>query len=182
MRYDKFDWSGYFEWLVEQVNDGEHDDMLPVLSYLYKKEFKWENLHRLDSNRAIDGIQMREEYADEFNTPFKDEDKEEPCSVLEMLVRLCINIEAYVTGVPGEERPDIWFWEFLDNLGIDRRCEGRGYDKHYLDQIIDRWLEGKITKHGKHSPFPVRHGGGDMREKDIWMSAMAYVNERMRYY
>lgn len=182
MRHDKFDWSGYFEWLVEAIDDGEHDDMLPVLSYLWKKEFIWENLNDLDRNRAMDGALLREEYADEYDCYIEEEDLEEPCSVLEMFVRLAIDIENNVTGVPGEERPDIWFWRFLENLGIDDRCTGRGYSKAYLDQAIDTWLSGNISKSGKRSPFRTHSRSIDMREKDIWMQAMAMVNDTIRYW
>lgn len=182
MRHDKFDWSGYFEWLVSFTDDREHEDMLPVLSYLWRKEFDWSGLNSLDRNRAMDGVQQREEYAEEFNCIIKEEDLEEPCTLLEMFVRLSRDIENNVTGVPGKERPDIWFWRFLKNLGIDERCTGKGYSKHYLDQVVDKWLKGGITKHGKNSPFPVRYCDGDMRQKDIWMCAMAYVNDVMRYW
>lgn len=117
MRHDKFDWSGYFEWLVDLVDDGEHDDMLPVLSYLWKKEFDYSNLKPLDKNRASDGIALREHYAENYNCKITRADLEEPCSVLECLVRLSIDIEAHVTGIPGEERPDIWFWKFSKTSG-----------------------------------------------------------------
>lgn len=182
MRHDKFDWSGYFEWLVDIVDDGEHDDMLPVLSYLWKKEFDYSNLKPLDKNRASDGIALREHYAEDYNCKITEEDLEEPCSVLECLVRLAVDIENHVTGIPGEERPDIWFWKFLENLGIDERCEGRGYDKGYLDQCIDTWLDGDISKHGRRSPFRCKNPNVDMKKKDIWMQAMAMVNDRMRYW
>jgi len=180
MRHDRFDWSGYFEWLVNQIDDGEHEDFLPVLSFLWKKEFRWHNA--LDRGRAADGIKLREEYADEYDIYWDEEVEEEPCSVLEMLIRLCLDIENNVTGVPGEERPDIWFWEFLENLGIDERCTGRGYDKGYLDHCIDTWLRGNISTNGKHSPFPIHRRGVNQKHKDMWMQAMAYVNERMRYW
>ena len=180
MRYDRFDWSGYFEWLVGIIDDGEHDDMLPVLSYLWKKEFVWSN--GMDANRAKKGIDLREEYADIYECRFTCDDRKEPCSVLEMLVRLAMDVENNVVGVPGEERPDIWFWEWLENLKIDDRCTGRGYSKDYHDQCIDNWLDGNISRSGKRSPFPLKHSRANQRDKDIWMQCMAYVNEKMRYW
>ena len=88
-------------------------------------------------------------------------------------------VEDDVCGEPGEEDPGRWFWEWLENLGIDERCAGRGYSKDYLDQCIDDWLEGDITKNGKRSPFPVKRKGVDIRKKTLWMQCMAYVNEHI---
>ena len=66
MRYEKeFDWAGYFEWLVEIIHgmDDDHEDMLPVLDFLFDKRFEWNN--ELDANRASDGKKLRRDYAEE---------------------------------------------------------------------------------------------------------------------
>lgn len=182
MRYERFDWSGYFDWLVEQVNDGDHDDMFPVLLYLHKKEFDWSRLKSKDENRASDAVLLRIRYADEYDLPCDDEDLDVPPSVLEVLVRLAIDLESNVMGIPGEERPDIWFWEWLENLEIDERCTGKGFDKGYLDNRIDTWLKGDISRTGKRSPFPLYHSHVNQKSKDIWSQCMAYVNEKIRYW
>ena len=56
MRYGEFDWFGYFEWLVNTVDIGEHEDMLPVLSYLFKKDYIW--YKDLDGTQAIHGVAL----------------------------------------------------------------------------------------------------------------------------
>lgn len=182
MKNERFDWSGYFEWLVDWIDDGEHDDMLPVLSYLHKKDFDWSRLKKIDENRASDAVLLRVRYADEFDLLCEDEDLDEEPSVLEVLVRLAIDLEYNITGYPGEERPDIWFWEWLENLEIDGRCTGKGFSKSYLDDKIDTWLSGDISWTGKRSPFPLHHSHVNQKSKDIWGQLMAYVNERIRYW
>ena len=64
MRYGEFDWFGYFEWLVNTVDIGEHEDMLPVLSYLFKKDYIW--YKDLDGTQAMNGVALRKKYANEF--------------------------------------------------------------------------------------------------------------------
>lgn len=171
---DRFNWEEYFVWLVEWIDDGDRDDMLPVLSYLFKKEYVWYT--DLNATQAMSSMDLRER----FDPDNADEAKEErPCSVLELLVALAVDIEENICGVYGHENPARWFWEWLNNLGIDDRCTGRGYSKDYLDQCIDDWLEGDITRSGKRSPFPIKRKGVDQRKKTLWMQCMAYVNENM---
>ena len=177
MRYGEFDWFGYFEWLVNTVDIGEHEDMLPVLSYLFKKDYIW--YKDLDGTQAMNGVALRKKYANEFCPEIDGDFKSKPCSVLEILVALSLAVEDDICGEPGEEDPGRWFWEWLENLGIDERCTGKGYSKDYLDQCIDDWLEGDITKNGKRSPFPVKRKGVDIRKKTLWMQCMAYVNEHI---
>ena len=181
MRYG-FDWAGYFDWLVEAVrgNDEEHVDMIPILDYLYDKRFEWE--HPLDRNRVADALLMRRDYADETGSPYPADVKKKDCSVLEVLVRLAMDIENHITGDPENPQPEIWFWQWLENLGIDERCCGEGYDERYLEQQIDNWMEGNITSRGKGGPFRLRHPSGDMRNKDMWGQCMAYINEVERYW
>lgn len=182
MNNEQFDWPGYFQWLVQKVKGYEEDyaDFLPVLLFLHKKEYTYTN--RLDANRATDGKLLRNHYADEMGEFLEDEDLDVPPTVLEVLIGLAVHVESHITGIPGEDHPETWFWEWLENLGIDERCTGRGYDKRFLDQQIDAWLNGDITKRGEGSPFPLRHTAGDQRSKDMWMQCMAYVNEKMRYW
>lgn len=174
---DRFDWGEYFKWLVEQIDDRDRDDMLPVLSYLFKKEYVWYT--DLNATQAMNGVELRDTFASEFGMDSEKAKEERPCSVLELLVSLARTVEYDVYGQPGEEEPSRWFWEWLDNLGIDERCTGKGYSKDYLDQCIDDWLEGDITAKGKRSPFPIKRRGVDMRRKTHWQQCMAYVNEHM---
>ena len=182
MNYEVFDWREYFKWLVNKVRgyDEDYVDFLPVLVYLNEKEYIWNN--KLDENRATDGKLLREEYAYEMGEFCEDEDRDKPCSVLEVLVGLAVHVETHITGIPGEDHPENWFWDWLENLGIDDKCTGKGYDKGYLDQQIDGWLSNDINKRGEGGPFPLRHTAGDQSRKDMWMQAMAYVNEKMRYW
>lgn len=183
MRYEKaFDWAGYFEWLVEIIHgmDDDHEDMLPVLDYLFDKRFEW--INELDANRASDGKKLRRDYAEEFDQEYTYEVADEDCSVLEMLVRLAMDVEDHITGDPDDPRPWIWFWEWLHNLGIDERCSGEGFSEKYIDQQIDRWLDGKGTRRGRGTPFPLHHFAGDQRSKDIWQQCMAYINEKEAYF
>lgn len=170
-----FDKDGYFEWLVRQI-DGysyEHSEMFAVLKYL--NQIAFEETHPLDKNRILDCIEMRREYDDEASERSV---KRRSVTVLEVLVRLSIDIETDITGVPGDEAPEIWFWQFVENLGLDE-------ESTYEDcvSIVSSWLSGHISASGNGSPFVLHHRSGiDMRTKDVWNAAMMYVNEKIRYW
>lgn len=183
MRHEyMFDWSGYFEWLVEIVRgeDEEYVDLIPVLDFLFDRRFEWHNT--LDRNRVADALLLRRDYAKEEGCAYPADSKEKECSVFEVLVRLAVDVDDHITGDPEDPHPEIWFWKWLENLGIDDRCTGEGYDEEYLEQQISRWLKGDFSSLGKGSPFRLHHRAGDQRKKDMWGQCMAYISEVEHYW
>ena len=77
----------YFEWLYEFVcgeRFAKEFSFRKLLVYLHSREFTY--TLNMDSNRAQDGIDLRERY-------YGDSTIKGPCSVLEMMLALSIRCE-----------------------------------------------------------------------------------------
>ena len=175
-----FNWRGYSEWLCESVgfpNDGSYSKLA---KFLLDDDFTW--LIPLDENRAVDGIELRYLYArisgvNDASIVQKTEDTK-ACSVLEMLVALSRRIERDITGTPGDDHPERWFWEFMHNLGIDDQ-NNDAFDDNYITMVIDTWLMRRFRRNGLGSPFPLDEPFGDQRRKEIWVQMQSYLNEHL---
>lgn len=157
--------SDYFYWLCDRV--GYQDGMEDVLQFLFDHEFTW--INRLDENRAIDGLNLREEFVEECDVR-GDWDDDNPCSILEMLVALSCRVEDEIIG-----DPDIClFWRMIHHLGLD---ETGNVD--LWRRILDDWLERRIDKDGTGGLFPLQDSIENQRRKDIWAQCMNWLNENV---
>ena len=161
----------YFTWLCDQI-DPEYQKRgkyHSLLERLYLRPFEWSvkgNLSR-DENRAIDGKQLRKEYA-RFSG--MNMDMFVPASVLEVLVALAINIDNGL--VAGDGRQADWFWLMLTNLGLlEEGCEA--------DYILNRWLHRQFRWDGSGSPFPLTKCKFDQRRVELWLQACGYFSEEI---
>lgn len=166
---------GYFRWLVSKLGPRAVDYQL-LLKQLYLMEFFWnEKSNPMDGNRAADGVQLREDfYEEEFIDPSMT--IEGPCNVLEMLTALSYRIEMSITGVPGQTKPEKWFWIMLENLDL-LKCKDDSFDTGYVEQQVGKWLKRDITRNGKGGIFPLKRIKEDQRKVDIWMQMQSYLLE-----
>ena len=171
-----FNWEGYWAWLMDIVKIPS--DYSKLGNFLANEQFTW--INPMDGNRADDGIDMRLAYARECGLPIITDDiyNEMNCSVLEMLVALCCRIERDITGTPGDDHPEKWFWEFMHNLRIDAESDDI-FDENYVSLVIDTWLNRGFKRNGVGSPFPLRRAFGDQRRKEIWNQAQSYLIENL---
>lgn len=168
----------YLSWLYGQVADHTltepRDTYWNLFRVLYKKEFTW--FVPNDDNRAIDGLLMRQRFAENRGVMVSDEYwLRLGCSMLELFIAIAkrLNYE------DEEHSVSWWFWHLITNIGLHfsdafklplRRIDGR------LDMII--WRTYEDNGHG--GLFPLRAPQKDQRKVEIWYQLSAYLLERER--
>lgn len=159
--------SRYFVWLGKKVGMGaDHSKLMKMLGTI---EFKWKL--PLDENRAFDGLKLRNEYTGKGGIISKDL-AELGCSVLEMLVGLSVRIERDLMGTPGDDHPERWFWEMLENLGVAEQNDD-DFDNIFVSKVVTNWMFGA----GKDNIFVLKQHGKEFKNLQIWDQMMAYLNE-----
>lgn len=173
----------YFHWLCEQVGaeQGAHSYWL-LLGRLHALIFTPMIEH--DENRESDGIELRDEFLREHGYP-KYAELGEGCSFLEMMVALSERIEFETDTMYIEDRRGrmqaYWFWEMIDNLGLDEMDDGAywtyGGDAH-VDDIVETVVEREYDFDGRGGLFPLKYAVDDQRDVEIWYQMAAYLNEK----
>lgn len=125
----------YFRWLTDQIDDGSGrvKKYRHLLSDLFDISYKW--VIELDSNRAVDGMNLREKYRAGY-------ERDMGCSVLEMLIAMCVRFEYSVAAEPGEEDPSRWFWLIIERLDLDLYSD-ECYDLEAVKTILELWMSGQ---------------------------------------
>lgn len=174
---DKFNYS-YFTYLVGRVGvipGSPFEKYYKLLNDLFHIEFLWDYSIVTDVNRADDGIYMRFLYFQETGKG-RDYDGDLPCTVLEMLVGLSVRLETDLMGEPGNDHPERWFWDMINNLGLSSNT-----DDHYDQQItwdnVGRWMSRNYRPDGYGGLFPLHHPPMDQRRVPIWDQMSMYINE-----
>lgn len=171
----------YFDWMCELVCDERYFDRVPyikLLSYLHTREFVYSI--EMDGNRAEDGIDLRYRFAyekgydDSFTINHLDDG---PCSVLEMMIALAIRCEEHIMDDPDiGDRTTQWFWNMIDNLGLDSMND-LYFDEEYTEVIIDRFLNREYDENGKGGLFTVKRCTHDLRTVEVWYQMCWYLDD-----
>lgn len=131
--------------------------------------FSFTPLVELDTNRAADGIELRNGFLR----------SDRPASVLEVLIAFSIRIDREYIGFPGDPHPEIIFSEMLDNLDLFI------YTNNYFSidkvaNIVDRFVGRHYTPKGEGNIFPLPNTQNDQRKVDMWGQMNEYVNTYYR--
>lgn len=169
----------YFDWMYDKVM-GNKRNYRNVLNYLNSVEFKY--TMEMDSSRAGEGVTLRyhfgleKRYPDSMIAAMLDV---RPCSVLEMMVALCIRMERtiMVDNFIGD-RTTLWFMDMLISLGLDSQ-DDRNFDYDRARRIVNRFLVHGYSRNGKGGLFTVHSTSKDMRNEEIWSQLMWYLNEKI---
>lgn len=165
----------YQDWLVHLV-DAEHYSEL--LAYLGDTEFIF-TIGR-DSNRAEDGIDLRYRFAFDHgytNNDISEAFGNERCSVLEMMVALCLRIDGEIMdNMDGSEHVYTWFIGMLESLGLSGMCDGH-FDIYKAERIIHRFLYRDYEPNGRGGLFTFYDSRDDVRDTEIWAQMMRYLTE-----
>ena len=158
----------YIHWVLKEklgLNDKEVRKNLNIVLALAKVEFVWR--HPMDENRAIDGLELRDDF--EYETgDYLDKSSGLPpnCSMFEMLAALAIRCEnQLMRDAMVGDRTSKWFFEFLDNLGL-LDCNNRD-----VKDICNDFMDGTLEM------FPLKKRGIKQKNEQIWKQLMAYLNE-----
>lgn len=166
--YSSASMNTYVHWVLKEklgLSDREVRKNLDMVLVLASVEFVWR--HPMDENRAIDGLELRDDF--EYETgDYLDKSSDLPaqCSMFEMLAALAIRCENQLMrdSMVGD-RTSKWFFEFLDNLGVTD-CDIRD-----IKDICEEFMSGDVEM------FPLKKRGIKQKNEQIWKQLMAYLNE-----
>lgn len=174
----------YFEWVYNLVCNDKYYKRLSyrqLLYFLYDTDFYY--VLERDSNRASDGIGLRYRFGYECGYPREIIDQElgeKPCSVLEVMVSLALNIEEDIMDDPTYgNRLGQWFWGMIVNLGLGSMDDEK-FDPGYVEYVIYRFLNREYKKNGEGGLFTVHDIKVDMRKAELWYQAMWYLDEFLK--
>lgn len=135
-----------------------------------------------DDNRSKDGIELRKRYAT-YCSAFSDYSclEGKPCSFLEMLVALSINIDSDIMCSPYDDfdRSQDWFWVMMNNLGFDKFNDASWDAKsmEYVTKKLDDLNKRRIGEDGSGGIFPLKCPQKDQRITEIWYQMNAFFLE-----
>ena len=61
------------------------------------------------------------------------------------------------------------------SLGLGGMTDDR-FDKPYIDQVVDRFLDRAYERNGKGGLFTVRYRNRDMRNLEIWTQMCLFLD------
>lgn len=174
----------YFEWLCDQVCDRRFAKQISyrkLLARLHSTEFRY-SIPR-DRNRAENGIDLRYRFGrtqTDCSIDLVMDILDGPCSVLEMMLALAIKCENFMDDTTRGDRTTQWFWGMVSNLGLGSMDDER-FDRQYVDQVLDIFLNREYEPDGRGGLFTVRHCDRDLRNVEIWKQLCWYLDSIVDY-
>nr|FAA03434.1 MAG TPA: hypothetical protein [Siphovirus LN-2020-2] len=145
----------YFDFLLSFLDEGDEElpsifDSHHLLWKLHHIEFRYSAM--MDRNRDMDGREWRNRYGGKLSPAFR----KSPASVLEVLLGLADRI---AFELDDEEGLDPYFWEMIENLGINYADyqfdnSGNALDRK-VDKTVQRWMSRQYDSHGRGGIFPL---------------------------
>jgi len=168
----------YFQWLCDviYINQEEHSYWF-LAKALHKKEYFWTVPN--DDNRGMEGKKLRNLFASELGYHPKDF-LERPCTMLELIVGLAKRFEDSMLDTSGEDRIARWFWELMENCGLDKYTDEAYIDLDgpiKVDEILNKILERTYKRDGRGGLFPLKESKKDQRKVEMWYQMCSYLLE-----
>lgn len=166
----------YFYWMYDMVFTKRTPSYIRLLRYLDSREFIYKV--RLDGNRAGDGLYLRYRFKQDQNLRSADVDRYlvGECSVLEMMVALCLRIEEDIMDDPVKgNRIHEWFYIMLKNLGL-LDMDDLYFDEKYASKVVTRFLNRDYEPDGAGGLFRVKNCPYDLRDVEIWYQMCWYFD------
>jgi hypothetical protein len=148
---------------------------------LFAKDFTWTLPE--DAARAAAGKKLRDAFIKRY---LKADDDilsvlDGPCSILEMLIGLAVEIEAFTISEKNHDYEGRYvkatFNELINNLRLNRLAKDEA--GHILnDTLLNSWLERTYSRYGDGGLFPIKWKNcPDQRIRPIWDQALSYLGE-----
>jgi hypothetical protein len=165
----------YLLWLYKQVRTVKTTRKGPrtywnLLGQLFATEFVW--FVPNDDNRAADGRELRNEWANGIGEEVDSNWLDLGCSFLEMLIGLSRRL-AFETD-HGDDGAS-WFWHLINNLGLLGYTDGSKFRPEDVDEITSRVIWRTYDQSGHGGLFPLEHTNNDQREVEIWYQLSEYL-------
>lgn len=165
----------YFSWLYDLVYlDNNH---WLLLGLLHGVEFTWSV--DMDQNRAIEGVNLRSEFADTCDY-FRDDvgaALSGPCTVLEMLVAMCRRCEDDIMYDPKMgDRTAVWFWDIISNLGLLEVCDDGYFDENFVLERVRMFIERRFHPDQEGCPFlGIKYTDYEVKNTEFWSMMQSYL-------
>ena len=160
----------YFLWLVSKV--GANESYMSLCGQLYNIKFDW--FVPNDDNRITDGLQLRQEYLEDFEDGIVTDMLYSDCSVLEVIIGIC-----YRFSYDSMLDIDDCFWDIVNNLQLEK-YRGISYTRSSEKQVatrIDRFINRTYKSNGQGGLFPLSKPHEDQTKVEIWYQMSAYLME-----
>ncbi len=170
----------YFNWLLELICKNGFSSRISykkLLMHLHNTEFIFSIPN--DGNRADDGIYLRYRFALVYDALDRDiirDILDGPCSVLEMMIALCLRCEEDIMDDPNVgDRTQQWFWGMIVNLGLGAMTD-TNFDRADFEQKITKFLNREYEPDGKGGLFTLKYCNRDLRTVEIWHQLCWYLD------
>ena len=176
----------YFKWLCGLVCEGSLatrlKDFRSLLFKLHQTEFTYSSRFPMDDNRSEDGIDLRYRFSYENKYDYRiiaTYIDIKPCSVLEMLVALALRCEEQIMGDNEYgNRTGLWFWQMIDNLGLDNMDE-KHFDERLVEETVDIFMNREYERNGHGGNiFVVEDERYNLKAMEIWYQMNIYLRRK----
>lgn len=163
----------YFEWLLSKIGvDPTKNDHIQGLKWLFATDFEWS--HKLDANRAADGVDLRANFAYEYGYSYPEVRNallDKRCSWLEMMIGLAMRCEDSIMGNDefGDRTPH-WFNVMIDSLGLYLDCSEDD------EVILKKCASRQYKQDGEGGLWWVKGTKKNLRRMQIWDQMCEYLN------
>ena len=163
----------YLQWLESQLTD-EPDSSKKywgLLQLMFDTPFTW--IDPMDENRAVDGIDLRVEFAHQNHINPKTMAQLGECSFLEVLIGLSRRL-AFTAGGSAEG----WAWQLLNNLELHRMTDPLTRSKqHRAEEIMRVAMDRTYLPDGTGGFFPLTDPDGDQTTVELWYQMNSFIEE-----
>ena len=95
---------------------------------------------------------------------------------MEMMIALAIRCEVSIMDNPKVgDRTAQWFWEMINNMELGGMYNNN-FDKRYVNDVIDRFIDREYSPNGKGGLFYIRDCKCDLAMVEIWDQMCWYLN------
>lgn len=130
-----------------------------------------------DTNRAVDGLELRDRYHSAFGTwP----DVPDYCTFLEMLIGLSIRMNDQTYAVNHADMSSYWFWKLMENLGVTDYHDESWETPGAIESLVIRFgtvVERRYEPNGNGGLFPLRNPNKNQRTIELWYQMMSWLEE-----
>lgn len=172
------DAQSYTLWLAHVAHPGQ---CMLLIDFLQHIEFRI----ALEEDRTIakKGLELRDRFQDISGKNAHEGMHSMGTTVLEVLVVLALEMDDICYDPSEGERPDVFFWIMLANLGI-HPIDFSDFDWTpdkviYLHQRLDMWMDRVYSPDGNGCPFPITNPQDDMIKVPLWTQMQWFCNEEL---
>lgn len=167
----------YFKWLYRQVAPlrlkNPQRTYWSLLRHLFEKEFVW--FIPNDDNRAMDGVELRDEFLEKEGLVGGQDWMTLECSMLEMLIALSRRLSFLGGGASMD-----CFWQMMRNVGLDR-FNDLDYDGDYVEMVCHMINHRTYDEDGHGGLFPLSRERNeiDQRKVELWYQMNSFIMEHL---